>query len=102
MSQFWFDSLAFFVFNNNICKHNAYKMRIYKVLEPTFNHSHSSFSSVHHIPKCSNFMLFVLYVLGKSSNFGLFLDFFARSSTSSNFRSINDMPFKKYPTFFIN
>ena len=41
MNQFWFDSLAFFVFNNNICKHNAYKMRIYKVLEPTFNHSHS-------------------------------------------------------------
>ena len=41
MSQTRIDSLAFFVFNNNICKNNAYKMCIYKALEPTFNHSHS-------------------------------------------------------------
>ena len=64
--------------------------------QPLYNKKHicycysiSSFSTVHYIPKYSKDRRSVCCVLGKSSNFGLFLDFFTRSSPSSNIIRLN-------------
>ena len=83
------DSLAFFVFNNNICKNNAYKMCIYKALEPTFNHSHSICPL---ILFCINGIKsrFLLSDLALLSNLFLLILFFASILQSQNYSFSNE------------